>query len=248
MSTWSEHAVQAGLPEPLAERARELAHVGRTAVRRGLVLGSGGNLSARDPATDLLVVTASGTWLDDLAPEDWSVVRLADGEVVAGHPRPSSELALHVHAYRARPDRHALVHLHPQTSVLLDALGYEVRLLTIDHAYYIRSVRRTPYVRSGTVELAEAAARQHAAGGDCVLLAHHGCSCLGATVEAAAKAAYNLEEAAEATYRMLLLGDTTTACPPEYLATVRAAEADADVPAPPVVDVDALLRRAPDRS
>ena len=218
------------VPEPLAARARELAEVGRTAVRRGLVLGSGGNLSARDG--DLLVVTASGTWLDDLGPQDWSVVRLSDSAVVAGHPRPSSEVALHVHAYRARPDRSALVHLHPQTSVLLDALGHEVRLLTIDHAYYVRSVRRTPYLRSGTVELAEAAAAQHAAGGDCVLLAHHGCSCLGATVEAAAKAAYNLEEAAEATYRMLLLGDTTTACPPEYLAAVRAAEAAA-VPGPP---------------
>ena len=207
--------------EPLA---RQLAEVGRTAVGRGLVLGSGGNLSAREPGGDLCVVTASGTWLDALGPDSFSVVRVDGGEVVGGHEKPSSEVQLHLHAYRARPDRAALVHLHPQTSVLLDALGHDVRLLTIDHAYYVRQVARTPFVQSGTVELAETAAAEHAAGSDCVVLAHHGCSCLGATVEAAAKAAYNLEEAAEATYRMLLLGDTTTACPPEYLATVAAGE------------------------
>ena len=32
-----------------------------------------------------------------------------------GHPRPSSEVALHLPTYRVRPDANALVHLHPQT-------------------------------------------------------------------------------------------------------------------------------------
>jgi L-fuculose-phosphate aldolase len=203
----------------------ELVHVGRKAVARGLVLGSGGNLSARLPGADECVVTASGTWLDELTPDDFSVVGL-DGAHRGGHPAPSSEVQLHLHSYRARPDVNAVIHLHPQLSVLLDALGHEVRLFTIDHAYYVRRVATVPYIASGTEELARAGA-EALAGADAVILGHHGCSVVGPTVEAAHKRVANLEEAAVATYRALLLGDTTTVCPPQYLERIRRLEAGA---------------------
>ncbi len=204
----------------------ELVVVGRKAVAAGLVIGSGGNLSARLPGADECVVTCSGSWLDELTPDDFSVVGL-DGAVRGGHPRPSSEVPLHLATYRVRPDVNAIVHLHPQTSVLLDALGLPIRLLTIDQAYYVREVRSTPFVQSGTQELADAAAAAVADGCNCVVLGHHGCSALGDTVETAHKRAANLEEAARATLTMLQLGDTTTVCPPQYLETIRAREAAA---------------------
>ena len=202
----------------------QLITVGRKAVAAGLVIGSGGNLSARLPGADECVVTASGSWLDELTREDFSVVAIADGAVRGGHPRPSSETPLHLATYRVRADVNAVVHLHPQTSVLLDALGHRIRLLTIDHAYYVREVRSTPFIQSGTQELADAGAAAVADGCNCVILGHHGCSALGETVELAHKRAANLEEAARATLVMLQLGDTTTVCPPAYLATIRAKE------------------------
>lgn len=205
----------------------ELITLGRKAVAAGLVIGSGGNLSARLPGADECLVTRSGSWLDELEPADFSVVAVADGAVRGGHPRPSSEVPLHLATYRVRPDVNAVVHLHPQTSVLLDALGYPIRLLTIDHAYYLREVRSTPFIQSGTPELAAAGADAVRDGCNCVILGHHGCSVLGETVELAHKRAANLEEAARATLTMLQLGDTTTACPPQYLQAVRAQEAGA---------------------
>jgi L-fuculose-phosphate aldolase len=205
----------------------QLITVGRKAVQAGLVIGSGGNLSARLPGADECVVTCSGSALDELTPEQFSVVGIADGAVRGGHPVPSSEVPLHLASYRVRADANALIHLHPQTSVLLDALGYPVRLLTIDHAYYVREVRSTPFIQSGTPELAEAGAQALADGCNCVILGHHGCSVVAATVDLAWKRANNLEEAARATLTMLQLGDTTTACPPSYLQTVRAREAAA---------------------
>jgi len=203
----------------------QLITVGRKAVAAGLVIGSGGNLSARAPGSDACLVTCSGSWLDELTPEDFSVVGIADGVVRSGHPKPSSEALLHLATYRVRPDINAIIHLHPQTSVLLDALGHPIRLLTIDHAYYVREVRSTPFIQSGTKELADAGANAVADGCNCVILGHHGCSVLGETIELAHKRAANLEEAARATLTMLQLGDTTTACPPEYLERVRAGEA-----------------------
>jgi L-fuculose-phosphate aldolase len=202
---------------PYAGLAAELAEVGRRVVAAGLVIGSGGNLSARPPGGDIAVVTATGTWLDRLRPADFTAVRLGDGAAVGGNPAPSVEVALHVEAYRARPDVNALVHLHPQLSVLLTALGRPIRLITTDHVLYVREVRVAPYHHSGTPELARAAADLIADGAcNCVVLSHHGCSVVAETIELAHKRAANLEEAAAATYHALLLGDTATVCPPAY--------------------------------
>ena len=191
----------------------QLAEVGRLAVGRGLALASGGNLSARLPGSGEFVVTAAGTWMDRLSPEDFSRMTL-DGELVGGAERPSSEWKLHQRTYRVRPDVNAVVHLHPQHAVLVDALGHRIRLITLDHAYYVRSVGTVPYFPNGSDELADSAAEQ-ARAHDCMVLSHHGCSALGADIGMAYRRALNLEEAATATYRCLAVGDRDCTFPPE---------------------------------
>lgn len=200
-----------------------LALAGGRAVSSGLVIGSGGNFSARLPGDEECLVTASGTWLDTLVADDFSLVGL-DGTHRGGHPSPSSEVALHLAAYRARPDVTAVIHLHPQHCVLLDALGHQIRLITTDHAYYVRRSARIPWLPPGTQELADAAAEPLRDGTNCVILGHHGCSAVADSVELAYKRAANLEEAAAATYRALQLGDATAVCPPAYLAGIEQAE------------------------
>jgi L-fuculose-phosphate aldolase len=194
-----------------------LAEVGAHAVRSGLVLASGGNLSARLPGSDRFVVTAAGTWLDRLAPGDFSRLSCSDGNVLGGAATPSTEWKLHWRTYQARPDVNAIVHLHPQHAVLVDALGEEIRLLTLDHANYVRSVGRVPYHPNGSDELADAAASE-AAVHNTMVLTHHGCSALGEDIGMAYRRAMNLEEAAVATYRLLVLGNRALRFPPEHLA------------------------------
>ncbi|MGI5348934.1 class II aldolase/adducin family protein [Streptomyces sp. CA-250714] len=205
------HQVSMGRATTVDGLIEQLIDVGATAVRRGFVLASGGNLSARLPGSDEFVVTGKGTWLDRLAPGDFTRMNLA-GEIVGGNPEPSSEWKLHQRTYRVREDANAIVHMHPQHAVLVDALGHEIRLLTLDHAVYVRSVGRTDFYPNGSDELADSAAEQ-AKEHNCVLLAHHGCSALGEDVGMAFRRAMNLEEAATATYRALLLGDRTTRFP-----------------------------------
>jgi L-fuculose-phosphate aldolase len=185
----------------------QLAHVGHAVVAAGLVVGSGGNFTARLPDTDECWVTAAGTWLDRLDRSSFVRVRLSDGAVVAESTAvPSSELPLHLATYRARPDVRAIVHLHPQSVLLLDAIGETVRLATTDHAYYLRRVTTVPFAPPGSARLAESAAAATADGTDCVILAAHGCSVLAPSVELAHKRAMYLEEAARLTYRALVLG------------------------------------------
>jgi L-fuculose-phosphate aldolase len=200
----------------------QLVDAGRTAVDRGLVVASGGNLSARRAGSDEFVVTATGTWLDRLTPGDFSIMSL-DGEVRDGNPRPSKEWKLHQRSYLARPDINSVIHLHPQTAVLLEALGYEIRLITSDHANYVRKVVRVPFYPAGSIEIADSAA-EAARESNVIIMAHHGSSALGDTVAMALRRALNLEEAAVNTFRCLTLGNTTLTFPPEWLAKRIASE------------------------
>ncbi|WP_326550549.1 class II aldolase/adducin family protein [Micromonospora sp. NBC_01813] len=239
----------------------QLAYLGRDVVRAGLVVGSGGNLSARLPDGDDCWVTGSGTWLDRLDRASFVRVRIADGCPLPGGPSPdpepagaglpdlglagtaldaaphgqqagpphhqqtdrplppTSELALHLAVYRARPDVSAVVHLHPQSMLLLDAIGVPIRLVSTDHAFYLRRVVTVPFAPPGGQRLAQSAADAAADGTNCLILSRHGCSVLAGTVELAHKRAVNLEEAARLTYRALAVGrlDELTPLPADYL-------------------------------
>ncbi|GGK95254.1 class II aldolase/adducin family protein [Mangrovihabitans endophyticus] len=208
----------------------QLTHVGYDVVQAGLVCGSGGNLSARIADDDACWVTAGGTWLDRLSRTSFTAVRISDGSPVEGPtgpgaplpaPRlePSSEVALHLALYRARPDVNAVVHLHPQTTLLLDALGERVRLVTTDHAFYLRRVVTVPFRLPGTTELAALTAAMAADGTDCMVLSQHGCVVMADSVELAHKRARNLEEAALLTYRALTAGrlDSLPDCPEAFV-------------------------------
>ncbi|GIJ50750.1 class II aldolase [Virgisporangium aliadipatigenens] len=196
---------------------QDLVRAGRKVVAAGLVVGSGGNLSARAEDPDEIWVTPTGAWLDELSVGELSRVRVRDGSLISG-PAPTSELALHVATYRARPDVSAIIHLHPQALLLLDALDEPVRLVTTDHRFFVRRVARTPFHPPGGTEVAEAAADASRDGTDCVVLGNHGCSVLGDSVDLALKRVFNLEEAARLTYAALALGraDSLRGLPPEW--------------------------------
>jgi L-fuculose-phosphate aldolase len=216
----SHHAVDPfpnGAPrlmaDPTAQLIAELAAVGADAVGRQLVLASAGNLSARIPGTDTFVVTASGTWMDRLAPEDFTVMDV-HGAILGGNPKPSSEWKLHARTYQVRPDVNSVIHLHPLTAVILDACGIEVRLIVLDHAYYLKKINRVPFNHNGSDELADTSAE---ASKECnvVILAHHGCSTLGDTISMAYRRALNLEDAAKATLMCASVGNSTATFPPD---------------------------------
>ncbi|MEV8514944.1 class II aldolase/adducin family protein [Dactylosporangium sp. NPDC051484] len=206
---------------PTGDLRDQLAHVGQAVVQAGLVVGSGGNLSARAPGADECWVTAAGTWLDRLDRGSFVRIRISDGAALDSNAKaaPSSELALHLATYRARPDVNAVVHLHPQTVLLLDAIGEPIRLATTDHAFYLRRVATTPFVPPGRPEVGTLAAEACADGTDCVVLSRHGCSVVADTVELAHKRAFYLEEAARLTYRALAVGRALEPLPTDWLTT-----------------------------
>jgi len=95
---------------------RELALYSRRSFSRGLVSGTGGNLSVRLPGTDTVLITPSGASLEDIEPATSFLVDLG-GNIIKAPPGfvPSKETSIHLAAYQLRPEIHGLSHVHPPT-------------------------------------------------------------------------------------------------------------------------------------
>ena len=94
------------------ERIRhELVDLHALLPRYGLVVWTGGNVSARDPESGLVAIKPSGVTYDDLTAATMVVLDL-DGNVVEGEYKPSSDTYSHVSIYRNRRDVNGVVHTH----------------------------------------------------------------------------------------------------------------------------------------
>lgn len=192
----------------------QLIELGQDVVQRGLVVGSGGNLSFKDPGSNTFYITGTGTKLDKLDPTSFVQMDL-EGSVVSGDISPSSEFRVHLESYLRRSDIGVCVHLHPQASVLSASLNIETKFLTIDHVYYVRKVVRIPWIRSGTIEIAVATG-QALADTNVVILENHGCVIVADSVPLAFSRVLNLEEASELSLRCAQLSIEPTAVPAAY--------------------------------
>lgn len=197
----------------LARVMDDLIEVGRKVVELGLAVGSGGNLSFRAPGTETFFITGTGTQLDKLTPLSFAQVNL-QGEHLDG-VKPSSEFRVHLESYKSRSDVEVCIHLHPQASVLTAALDLPIRFLTIDHVYYVRKVKRIPWIQSGSQEIADATAAE-VKDSNVVILENHGCVVLAPNVQLGFARVLNLEEAAELTLRCHQLGIDPTEVPHAY--------------------------------
>ncbi|MFH8837027.1 class II aldolase/adducin family protein [Streptomyces sp. NPDC017868] len=90
---------------------RQVSDLHQELVRYGLVVRTAGDVSARVPGEDLLVIKPNGVSYDELTPRIM-IVRDLDGTVVEGDHAPSSDTAAHAYAYRHLPEVGGVVHTH----------------------------------------------------------------------------------------------------------------------------------------
>ena len=90
--------------------------------KNDLVRWTGGNVSARDPQTGLVVIKPSGVRYEDLQPEHLVVIDL-NGKIVEGDLKPSSDTASHLYIYRHRSDMNGVVHTHSPYATAFAAVG-----------------------------------------------------------------------------------------------------------------------------
>lgn len=180
----------------VVDAARELA-------RRSLVIGREGNISAR--TGERMLISASGTALASLQPQDLVEVDLNTGRA-AGGGTPSSEWRLHAGIYHRRSDLAAVIHLHSTHATALACTG---RGLPAFH-YMVAAaggsdIPCVDYAIFGSEMLAGWVAAAFERRNAC-LIANHGQVAAGADVDAALALAMLVEELAHQYAEALQMG------------------------------------------
>ena len=101
----------ADVRETIASLRAEVADLHRELTRYELVIWTAGNVSARVPGRDLMVIKPSGVSYDALTPDAMVVTDLRGG-LVDGEHSPSSDTAAHAYVYRHLPEVSGVVHTH----------------------------------------------------------------------------------------------------------------------------------------
>jgi L-ribulose-5-phosphate 4-epimerase len=81
-------------------------------VARGLVIETWGNASGIDRERGLVVIKPSGVAYSGMKPKHMVVVSLADGKIVEGNLKPSSDTPTHLVLYRAFKEIGGVIHTH----------------------------------------------------------------------------------------------------------------------------------------
>jgi L-ribulose-5-phosphate 4-epimerase len=104
-------SVPGALRDAVTRLAAEVCELHAELVRYGLVAWTAGNVSARLPGEDVLVIKPSGVLYDALTPASMVVCDLS-GSVLVGVLSPSSDTASHAVIYRELPQTGGVVHTH----------------------------------------------------------------------------------------------------------------------------------------
>lgn len=181
-----------------------------------LVAWTGGNVSARDPDSRLVVIKPSGVAYEALRPEDHVVVNL-QGDVVEGSLKPSSDTGSHLYIYRHRPDVNGVVHTHSPYATAFAALGRSIPVcLTAIADEFGGPIPCAGFALIGGEEIGQQVV-EHIGSSPAVLLKQHGVFTVGPTVQAAVKAAVMVEDVARTVWLALQLGQPEE-IPPEDVA------------------------------
>ena len=176
---------------------QDIVRICRMLHRKNYLAATDGNVSVR--LGDRVLVTPSGVHKGLMEPDQVITVDL-EGAVIAGAGKPSSEIQMHLLAYRLRPDVHAVVHAHLPyaTSCTLAGISLLEPILP-EVVITLGGIPTAPYATPGTAEV-PAAIRDFIQEFDAILLSRHGAMTVGRDVTDA----YNKMEKLEHTARVVL--------------------------------------------
>ncbi|TAM63122.1 L-fuculose-phosphate aldolase [Mycobacterium sp.] len=175
-------------------------------LRRGLVEGTAGNISARRADGNIVITPSSVDYrdmeLDDLVLIDpgGSVLQAAEGR------SPSSEMQLHLACYRAFDDIGSVIHSHPVWATMF-AIAHEPIPACIDEfaVYCGGDVRCTDYAASGTPDVGTNAVTA-LEGRAAALIANHGLVAVGPRPDKALHVTALVERTAQIVWGARALG------------------------------------------
>lgn len=163
---------------------RELIAVGRKLWERGLISGTDGNLSVRLPNGRILA-TVSGVAKGAMTEEHLVELALDGTPLSRSKFKPSSEIKMHLVAYRLREDVDAVCHAHPPHATAFAVAGIGMTQCVIPEIIVaLGSVPLAPYATPSTQEVPDSI-ESLIGKADAILLENHGALTVGRTLSEA---------------------------------------------------------------
>ncbi|GAB3994082.1 L-ribulose-5-phosphate 4-epimerase [Nocardioides marmoraquaticus] len=176
--------------------------------RYGLVVWTAGNVSARVPGHDLMVIKPSGVAYDDLTPASMVVCDL-DGRVVDGEHAPSSDTEAQAYVYRHLPAVGGVVHTHSPYATAWAARAEPIPcVLTMTADEFGGPVPVGPFAIIGDDSIGRGIVETlRGSRSPAVLMQSHGVFSVGKDARSAVKAAVMCEDVARTTHLTRQLGE-----------------------------------------
>ena len=182
----------------------EVLATAKEMLRKGLVEGTAGNISARMPDGSVCI-TPSSVDYEAMTLDDLCVIDLA-GEVVEGERGPSSEKLLHLACYRAFDDVQSVIHSHPVYATMFAVAHQPIPACIDEFSIYVGGeVPVTEYAMSGTEGVGENAVAVLADRG-AALLANHGMVAVGPSPARALHITALVERSAKIVWGAMVMG------------------------------------------
>ena len=179
--------------------------------KNNLVAWTSGNISARDPETNLVVIKPSEIKFPDLTPENMVVVDL-NGRIVEASYKASSDTASHCYVYRHMPEVNGIVHTHSRYATAFATHGRSTPCITTAMGdEFGGDIPCGGFALIGGEEIGQIVVEtlRYSHSPAC-LLQSHGVFAVGPTAETAVKAAVMTEDNAAIAWASLALGAPLT--------------------------------------
>ena len=174
----------------------------------GLVAWTSGNVSARVPGAELMVIKPSGLDYEDLTPESMVLCDL-DGHVVEGEYHPSSDTGSHAYVYRHRPEIGGMVHTHSTYATAWSARAEAIPcVITAMADEFGGEIPVGPFALIGSEAIGKGIVETLAGHrSPAVLMRNHGVFTVGKDARAAVKAAVMTEDVARTVHLARVHGE-----------------------------------------
>jgi L-ribulose-5-phosphate 4-epimerase len=201
-------SVSTDIAAAVAAVRREVAELHAELPRNELVVWTAGNVSARVPGHDLLVIKPSGVTYDELTPENM-VVTDFQGTLVEGEHAPSSDTAAHAYVYAHLPWVNGVVHTHSTYATAWAARGEPIPcVLTMMADEFGGPIPIGPFALIGDDSIGQGiVSTLSGSRSKAVLMQNHGPFTVGVNAKAAVKAAVLCEEVARTVHISRQLGE-----------------------------------------
>jgi L-ribulose-5-phosphate 4-epimerase len=181
----------------VAQLRQEVCDLHAQLTRYQLVIWTAGNVSARVPGHDLMVIKPSGVDYDALTAGDIVVCDL-HGNLVDGHLAPSSDTAAHAYVYRHMPEVGGVVHTHSTYATAWAARGEPIPcVLTMIADEFGGDIPVGPFALIGDDSIGRGIVEAlRSSRSPAVLMRNHGPFTVGRDARSAVKAAVMVEDVA----------------------------------------------------